>query len=139
MIIFQTIGVLLGLAVSICLIWLGAEKSISYFSLGSSYQSDKPDYKSLVLGIVIWLVGVMLTPIALNAVPNNLYSRLVILAVGIIMAIVGYYQMQTNECRKDKQSWIWLFITIYAIFNSVYLIAMELTEIVTFVKSLFLS
>lgn len=137
MIFFQTVGALLGLIVSAYLIWLGLGKTISFFNSDGYYQSNNLDYKSLVFGVILAIIGAILTSIALIAVPNNLYSRLIVSVAGVIVFIIGYYQIQVEGDSQRGRYWGWTLITIYAIFSSAYLIALVIADGITFIKGLF--
>ena len=136
MIVLQTIGVLVGLVASAYLIWLGSKKIGSYFSSENSYR-EHPDYKFLIFGIALHLIGIILMAITLSNVPSNFYSRLVIIAAGLVVTIVAVYQTQTNEKEQNGRSFKWSYIALYAFLNSLYLVLLELANIITFVRSLF--
>jgi|GEM_PF-7011354 len=136
MIVLQTIGVLVGLVASAYLIRLGAKTAGSYFSSENSYH-ERPDYKLLIAGFVVLLSGVILMAIALTIVPSNLYSRLVIIAVGLVVTIAAVYQTKTDEQEQNGRSFKWSYIALYAFLNSLYLVLLELANIITFVRSLF--
>ncbi len=136
MIVLQTIGALLGLVASAYLIWLGSKKIGSYFSSENSYR-EHPDYKFLIFGIALHLIGIILMAITLSNVPSNFYSRLVIIAAGLVVTIVAVYQTQTNEKEQNGRSFKWSYIALYAFLNSLYLVLLELANIITFVRSLF--
>ena len=75
--------------------------------------------------------------ITLSNVPSNFYSRLVIIAAGLVVTIVAVYQTQTNEKEQNGRSFKWSYIALYAFLNSLYLVLLELANIITFVRSLF--
>lgn len=136
MIVLQTIGALVGLVASAYLIRLGAKTAGSCFSSENSYY-ERPDYKLLIAGFVVLLSGVILMAIALTIVPSNLYSRLVIIAIGIIVTIIAVYQTKTDEQEQNGRSFKWSYIALYAVLNSFYLIILESADIIMFVKNLF--
>lgn len=136
MIVLQTIGALLGLVASAYLIWLGSKKIGSYFSSENSYR-EHSDYKFLILGIALHLIGIILMAITLSNVPSNFYSRLVIIAIGLIVTIIAVYQTKTDEQEQNGRSFKWSYISLYAFLNSFYLVLLELANIITFVKNLF--
>lgn len=136
MIALQTIGALLGLVASAYLIWLGSKKIGSYFSSENSYR-EHPDYKFLIFGTALHLIGIILMAITLSNVPSNFYSRLVIIAVGLVVTIATVYQTQTDEQEQNGRSFKWSYIALYAFLNSFYLIILESADIIMFVKNLF--